>query len=251
MTQVPLSFLYWWGTDWLAQSYWAQEPGFKHRQSDVTASSLRLDIMLLLIKAGLNINMLLIIEIVISNLICAHILLQECDHVSWSLINGCLSGPLKCSIVLHTSREVFVYWRSLHILRHTSLLVKRHFICPYLLFTVNQWAENSSQESVFVVACHGKWARIPDALLHGEPICYTVCQAFFLLVNWRPGQLKCKNLFHKRQKMLYTQQNTQGEGFQPNIDTWSIYFMSIEPHLDWDWSKISWLLHRQFSLFFL
>lgn len=81
--------------------------------------------------------------------------LQKCDRVSWSIINGCLSGPSKCSIVLLSSREVFVFWRSLHILRHTSLLVKRHSICPYLLFMVNQWAENSSQESVFVVACHG------------------------------------------------------------------------------------------------
>lgn len=118
-------------------------------------------------------------EIVISNLIHAHIHPSEGDRVSWSTINGCLSGPLKCSIVLHSSREVFVYWRSLHSLRHTSLLVKRHSICPYLLFTVNQWVENSSQESVFVVACHGKWARILDALPNSEPIYCTVCQAFF------------------------------------------------------------------------
>lgn len=118
-------------------------------------------------------------EIVTSNLIHAHIHPSEGNCVSWSIINGCLSGPSKCSIVLHSSREVFVYWRSLHSLRHTSLLVKRHSICPYLLFTVNQWVENSSQESVFVVACHGKWARILDALLNSEPIYCTVCQAFF------------------------------------------------------------------------
>lgn len=137
-------------------------------------------------------------EIVISNLIHAHIHPSEGDCVSWSIINGCLSGPLKCSIVLHSSREVFVYWRSLHSLRHTSLLVKRHSICPYLLFTVNQWVETSSQESVFAVACRGKWARILDALLNSEPISCTVCQAFFLLVKWRPGQLKCKNLLSER-----------------------------------------------------
>ena len=125
-------------------------------------------------------------------------------------VNGGLSDPLKCYIVLHTPREVFVYWRSLHTLRHTSFLVKRHYICPYLLFTVNQWAEDSSQKSVFVVSHHGKWARIPDAPLNWEPKYYRACQTFVLLVNWRPGQLKCKTLFHKRQDTEHSTEYPMG-----------------------------------------
>lgn len=155
--------------------------------------------------------------------------LQKCDCVSWSIISGCLSGPLKCSIVLHTSREGFVYWRRLHILRHASLLIKRHYICPYLLCTVNQWAENSSQESVFAVACHGKWARILDAPRNWEPAYHTTCQTFFLLVNWRPSQTKCKNLFHKRQKML--SKIPQGD------PTWCRYLKKLF-HVHWISSKL-------------
>lgn len=67
------SSLYWWGIGWFAQSYPLQEPGAKHRQSDVTTSSLGHYIMLFLIKVGLDFNMpLFLLEIVVSNLIDTH-----------------------------------------------------------------------------------------------------------------------------------------------------------------------------------
>lgn len=148
--------------------------------------------------------------------------------------------------MLLVSREVLVCWRSLHILRHISLLIKRHYICPYLLCTVNQWAENSSQELVFVVVCHGKWARVLDAPSDWEPRYCTACQAFILLVNWRPGQLKCKNcMSQKTEDAEYSRKDPRG--IQPDVGTRRIYFMFTESHLDWDLSKFSCLLHRQFS----
>lgn len=69
--------------------------------------------------------------------------LQKCD--TWSIISGCLSDPVKRYTALRISREVFVYGSSLHISRHASLLMKRRYICPYLLCSVIQWTENSSQ----------------------------------------------------------------------------------------------------------
>lgn len=122
--------------------------------------------------------------------------------VSRSIISGCLSDLLKGCTVLHMSREAFVYCRSLHIFRRASPLIKKHYICPYLLCPVNQRAENSSQESVFVVDCHGTWARILDAPRSRGPMYHSARQVLLSLVTWRPGQLKRKNLFPKRQKVL-------------------------------------------------
>lgn len=48
----------------------------------------------------------------------------------------------------------------LHILRHTSLRVKRHSMCPYLLFAVNRGRTKQFTESMFVVALHWNGARI-------------------------------------------------------------------------------------------
>lgn len=74
-------------------------------------------------------------------------------------------------------------------------------------------------KSVSVVACHGTWARIFDAPWKWKAAYHTACQAFFLLVNQRPGQLKGNHLFHKRQKML--SKTSQGD------PTWCSYLKNL------------------------
>lgn len=91
-------------------------------------------------------------------------------------------------------------WRCLcllHILRHTSLLVKRHSMCPYLLFAVNRGRTKQFTESMFVVALHWNGARILENKYSAKQTRHLRCWLITDPVIWNTDIYSPKTLEHK------------------------------------------------------
>ena len=88
----------------------------------------------------------------------------------------------------------------LHTLRHTSLMVKRHSVGPYLLFLVNWGSTKQFTESVFVAAIRWNGAWILENKYPAKAGQTLTLLAYY----YRPGHLKHRYLFPKRRESKHT-----------------------------------------------